>query len=70
MNLHGATGRACAGLFSVAQVLEETYAHVLRTGSSSQLAAEGKLMSFQKFTDVVGLPQRIATDLQYRAARD
>ena len=53
-------GFVLTGLFAAARALESTYGHLLQHGSS--VGIEDTLMSFDDFTDVVGLEEKYALD--------
>jgi len=57
-------GFVLTGLFSAAKAMADTYAHLLEHGSSLQIA--DRLMSFEEFTNLVGLEDKYALDEKFR----
>ena len=56
-------GFVLTGLFAAAKALTETYAHVLKHGTSDGL--NGKLLSFDDFGDLIGLEEKYTLDARY-----
>ena len=59
-------GFVLTGLFAAAKALQDTYAHVIQNGGSGQLADQ--LMSFDAFTELVGLEERTELDTRFSAS--
>jgi methylisocitrate lyase len=53
-------GYVLSGLFSAARALEETYAHLLRQGSS--IGIEDSMMTHERFPAMLGLEEQCAFD--------
>ncbi len=58
-------GYVLTGLFAAAKAMEDAFSHLLEKGTS--LGLEDRLMSFDQFTDLVGLQEKYALDEKYRA---
>ena len=57
-------GYVLTGIFAAARALADSYAHLLAEGSSVGL--EDRLMSFDEFTEVLGLEEKYSLDAAYR----
>lgn len=56
-------GFVLSGIFACAQAMDEVFKHMVQHGSSAGVAH--RLMHFDDFTDLVGLPERVALDAQF-----
>jgi len=57
-------GYVLTGLFAAAKALEQAYSHLLAFGTSQGL--EDRLMSFQDFTSLLGLEEKLVLDERFR----
>lgn len=57
-------GYVLTGLFAAARALEEAYRHILEHGDTKGLA--DRLMSFEEFTEMIGLEEKYALDERYK----
>jgi methylisocitrate lyase len=58
-------GYVLTGIFSAARAMLDAYSHLLATGSS--LGLEEQLMSFDDFTQIIGLEEKYELDEQFKA---
>ena len=58
-------GYVLTGLFAAAKAMEDAYRYLLSNGTS--IGFEDRLMSFEKFTGIVGLDEKYALDEKYRS---
>ncbi|MCP4752852.1 MAG: oxaloacetate decarboxylase [Proteobacteria bacterium] len=58
-------GYVLTGLFAAAKAMEDAFTHLLTKGTS--MGFEDKMMSFEGFTDLVGLKEKYTLDEKYRS---
>jgi 2-methylisocitrate lyase-like PEP mutase family enzyme len=58
-------GFVLSGLYAAARALDDTYREIRRTASTA--AVVERMMGFDEFNDVIGVPKRYADDERFRA---